>query len=1169
MPISRQIVQSLLGVNADDSYKVHTQADAVSMVNTRIVDFIEGDTGDIQNVLGNTYIANSSLESGINTCIGALPFERDNKVFFFVHNSITSKHAIYVYNGSSFIKLVSNSQFSGSNALGFQRSRITASAIVNDFLVYSTGVGEVKAIDIDYWTNNTPSGLDNDYVNLIVRPPLYSPQITETTSGDLNVKLSRQFLRFHYRFVYLDGRISAASPASVLKNVHDTEVYNLNEITVTIPFDQKIHTGVETVQFIGFDGESSTYFIAGEKKGSSAFSNHNAGTTALSIDYTAKQVYQGVATTDVELVPGLPPYDVKALAAAKSRVFFSNYKDGLDANTTYSQGLGQTPSITYQLSGTTTAPAFMEGSIFDVGVIYRDAQGRTNGVTKLNVTAEIPYRDSSGTDSFLSTGQVYEPTPAHELRTTIADFISFNLATATSGTVPGWAKTAEVVISDNRAYSDFIQFNLRSDNAVSLTSTGLSNGVKYQFGLRYAIKQDDGTYKIANSKKYLSDTYSTESIQYYALSLRDAIADGLGWEYAVGDFVRVVLWRRNFASYQGNTGQFYEEYVEGEILAEQDGHLIFQIQDFPQLGGTPDYLGYTNSATLIYEDPNNAGQFPNNYLCNYGVATIFRKPNIGDFINYHETGLVFDATSLPTVCKIKGDCSITRFSYEEPWNTNNQEKDYLCINTNGEYARTVRTYKSYFGRTLPFLEYSTDILNEQKKTAITFSGVYTNGTKNNNLNYVDIVNEEQLPADLSQVNKLQLASKVEEIGTVMLAIGEDNTASIYIGESQLVASGQNADLVIDRNVIGSTNVLKGGYGTSHPESVVERNGAVYFVDSNKGAAVRYAQDGLFEISQYKYISVFKDISRNKSSKIQVIGGYDPVNEEYLVSVLEPYRSVTDYWSDYSVSTVYDQTYDFDSGPFSTFIAASTNEVVTVEITPDHDVTGLTITFNGNTVFDAGVDVYPSGQTIYARFLGNGSLAELTISGVGTDLTSGTDADITISVSEYNFSSARPTIPCTHAFNTNFKRWRGFDTYSAEAFVTITGELYSFKEGKLYKHNDHSSVRFYGSAQASSFGYYLDNQNGIVSLPVSHQLQGNSAPSKFRLTSETHATELTSSDYTQLENIFKASFKRDKLTTANMLSGKRLRGSKLLSLFTMPASFKVERILTDIKDSTGH
>jgi hypothetical protein len=403
----------------------------------------------------------------------------------------------------------------------------------------------------------------------------------------------------------------------------------------------------------------------------------------------------------------------------------------------------------------------------------------------------------------------------------------------------------------------------------------------------------------------------------------------------------------------------------------------------------------------------------------------------------------------------------------------------------------------------------------------------------------------------------------------MLAIGEDNTASIYIGESQLVASGQNADLVIDRNVIGSTNVLKGGYGTSHPESVVERNGAVYFVDSNKGAAVRYAQDGLFEISQYKYISVFKDISRNKSSKIQVIGGYDPVNEEYLVSVLEPYRSVTDYWSDYSVSTVYDQTYDFDSGPFSTFIAASTNEVVTVEITPDHDVTGLTITFNGNTVFDAGVDVYPSGQTIYARFLGNGSLAELTISGVGTDLTSGTDADITISVSEYNFSSARPTIPCTHAFNTNVKRWRGFDTYSAEAFVTITGELYSFKEGKLYKHNDHSSVRFYGSAQASSFGYYLDNQNGIVSLPVSHQLQGNSAPSKFRLTSETHATELTSSDYTQLENIFKASFKRDKLTTANMLSGKRLRGSKLLSLFTMPASFKVERILTDIKDSTGH
>lgn len=1167
MPISRQIVQSLLGVNADDSYKVHTQADAASMVNTRIVDFIEGDTGDIQNVLGNTEISNTLLETGINTCIGAVSFERDNKIFFFVHNSTSSKHAIYVYNGSSFIKLVSNSQFVGSNALGFQRSRITAAAIVNDFLVYSTGVGEVRAIDVDYWTNNTPSGLDNDYIYLIVRPPLYSPQITETT-GDLNVKLSRQFLRFHYRFVYLDGRISAASPASVLKNVHDTEVYNLNEIIVTIPFDQKIHTGVETVQFIGFDGESSTYFIASEKKGSSAFSSHNAGTTALSIDYTAKQVYQALPSTDVEIIQGLPPYDVKTIAAAKNRLFFANYKDGLDMNTTYTQGLGQTPSIQYQLSGTTTPQAFMEGSIFDIGVIYRDQYGRTNGVTKLNVTAEIPYRDSSGTDSFLATVQQYEPTTAHELKTTIADFISFDLETAAYLTVPSWAKTAEVVISDNRAYSDFIQFNLRSDNAVSLTSTGQSNGVKYQFGLRYAIKQDDGTYKIANSKKYLSDTYSTESIEYYALSLRDAIANGLGWDYVDGDFVRVVLWRRNFASYQGNTGQFYEEYVEGEIIAEQDGHLIFKIQDFPQLGGTPDYLGYTNSATLIYEDPNNAGQFPNNYLCNYGVATIFRKPNISDFINYHETGLVFDATSLPTVCKIKGDCSITGFDYKEPWSAVSQEKTYRCINSHGEQSRFVRLYRSYFGRSLSFIEWSTELLNEQKTTAITFSGTYTNGTKNNNLNYVDITSEEVLPADLSGITKLQLATKVEEVGTVMLAIGEDNTASIYIGESQLTASGQNADLVINNNVIGSVNILRGGYGTTYPESVVERNGFVYFVDLNKGAAVRYGQDGLFEISNYKYTSVLKDIARNKSSKTQIIGGFDPLNEEYLVSVLDPYKSVTNYISDHSVSTVYDDAYDFDT-PFSLSLSTGSKDVITVAITPDHDVTGLRIKLDSVVVFDAGVDVYPANETIYARFLGNNTLSTLTITGIGTDSGSGTDADILITNASYDFSTTKPTIPVTHSFAVAINRWRGYDTYMPEAFVSLTGELYSFKEGKLYKHNNSSGVQYYGNAQSPAFGYYLDNVNGIVNLPVSHQIQGSTAPSIFRLTSETHATELSASDYAQSENIYKASFKRDKLTTANMLSGKRLRGSKLLSLFTMPANFRVERILTDIKDSTGH
>lgn len=1169
MAISRQIVQSLLGVNADDSYKVQSTTDAVSMVNTRIVDYIEGDTGDIQNVLGNTELSNSSLETGINTCIGAVPFERDDKVFFFVHNSTTSKHAIYVYNGSTFVKLVSNSQFSGSNALGFQRSRITASAVINDFLVYSTGTGEVKAIDIDYWSNNTPTGLDNEYVDLIVRAPRFAPNITESAVGGLNVKLARQFLRFHYRFVYLDGRISAASPASVLKNVHDVDDNIINKITVAIPFDQKIHTGVETIQFIGLDGESNTYFIAGEEKSSTAFSNHNSSTTAVSLEYKADQVYQGVATTDIEFIAGLPPYDVKALAAAKNRVFFSNYKDGLASDATFTQGIGQTPTITYQLSGTTSAAAFMEGSIFDVGVVYRDKYGRTNGVTKLNVTSTIPYRDSSGTGTYLASIPAPEPILAHELRTTIADSITLNLATATSGTIPGWAETAEVVISENRAFSDFIQFKLKTINAVSLNPDGTSNGTKYQFGLMYAIKDGNGDYKYANSKKYLSDTYSTEGIEYYALSLRDAISEGLGWTYTAGDFVRIVFWRRNFGTYQGNLGQYYEEYIESEIIAQDGDKLIFKIQDLPQLSGTVDYLGYTNSGSLIYESPTNAGEYPNNYLCDYGVATIYRKPTASNYLKYRETGLVFDVDSLPTICKIKGDASITMTDYEVPWSTVASSKSYKCVNSHGDYQRFTRLYRSFFGREIAYFEFTNEIQNQQKLTAITFSGVYTQGTNNNNLNYVDIVNEELLPADLARVSKLQLASKVEEVGTVMLAIGEDNTASMYIGESQLVGSSQNADLIIDRNVIGSVNILKGGYGTTHPESVVERNGAVYYLDTNKGAVVRYAQDGLYEVSQYKYTSVIKDIARNKSSYLQVVGGYDPVNEDYLLSVLEPYRSTTDTWSDYTVSTVYDDDYDFDSGPFSVAMSAGTNEVVTVAITPDHNVTGLKISFGGNVVFFAGTDIYPAGDTIYARFLGTGQLDSVSITGVGTDSTSGTDASVTISLSGYNFSSSRPTIPSTHAFNTSIKRWRGYDTYSTEAFVTLGPELYSFKNGKMYKHNSNASTRFYGSAQAPAFSYYLDNQNGIVNMPVSHQLQSDVAPTKFRLTSETHATELSSSDYVQLENIHKSSFKRDKLTTANMLSGKRVRGSKLLSLFTMPASFKVERILTDIKDSTGH
>lgn len=1167
--IRKQALNGLLGVNADDSYKAHQPSDAVSMVNTRIVDFVDGDTGDIQNVLGNVLVANSVLLSGQSTCIAAITNEKYSKIYFFIYNhDSATNHAIYEYDHfGGFNKLVSNGQFSTSNALGFQLARITASSLVNNFLVYSTGTGEVRAIDVDYWSANTPSNVDASRIRLNVLPPLYAPSATVVTTGSLNVIIARQFLRFYYRYIYTDGRVSALSPSSQLKNVHDFDDNNISKISVGIPTAQKIHAGVEVVQIIGYNDESNYYFIIKEIRGQGTFDAHNSAATPISVDYTATNTYQAVSDLETGYVHPTAPFDVKALAAAKSRLFFSNYKNWRADDSTLVDGAGQVPTISYQSALTPRPQCFMEGSVFDIGVVYRDEFGRTSGVKKLNISATIPYRDGSGTDVQNITVSVRRPYLPHENFATLSDAITFNLATAAANTIPTWAKTCEVVISDNKAFTDFIQFPLRSVYADSLNSDGTLNAYKYQFGLEFAVKLSDGTFAFANSQRFLSQTHKTE-IGYFSLNLRDAITNGLGWDFVVGDYVRITFYRTSEVG--SSAGSWHEELVTGEIIAQQDQRLIFRIHNLPQLGGLPDYLGYTEeSSGLLYVD--GSGVSNNNYYCDYGVATVFRRASV-DTSTYRETGLVFDVTSLPTICKISGDSSLTKKihkSVSAGFDPNPADKTILCTNTHGENLLGVRVYRSFFGRSITYIDFTEQLSSQQSDTAIVFSGVYTPGTKNNNLNFVDATEEVLLPSELVSVNKLQLASKVESIGTVMLAIGEINTASIYIGESQLVGSSSNADLVVDRNVIGTYNVLQGGYGTSHPETVVERNGSIYWYDSNKAEVLRYGRNGVTPVSQNKYKSVLNKITTGLSSQASLVGHYDPIQDEYMISVSDPLRTNTFSLTDYETTTLYSASISTIGGSVSIPLSGlSLDNVVEVRITTltGTPMKNIRVSFGGNPVYTSTTATFSSTNVLYIRFVPTSASGSVLITGLPDPVVS-PDTNIQIKKYGHDYAQAHHHMPLTHAFSEAANKWRGYDMYFSEASAIVNNTLYTFQNGLMYKHHQSSAATFYGITYPTAFSYYLDYQN-VVSIPVSHSIESDVVPAKARLQSEVHATELVSADYVEQEEFFRASFKRDKVS-GNILTGKRVRGSKLLSLLRMPSTFSVKRIYTEVKDSTGH
>jgi len=1181
--IRKQVLNGLLGVNADDSYKAHQPTDAVSMVNTRIVDFVDGDTGDIQNVLGNALVTNSALLTGQSTCIGVISDENNSRIYFLIFNhDNAANHGIYEFNQSGgFTKLVSNGQFSGGgNTLGFGYSRVTAIAVVSDFLVYSTGTGEVKAIDTTYWRSNTPTGVTPSFIDLNVIAPVHAPTWTANvaTGVNRNLPISIHKYRFFYRFEYADGRISPASPASKLRNVFDYDIFGMDKIYVDIPTVQKIPTGVVKIQFIAYQKDANAYILTQVISDQVLFANHNAGTAFIRSTFDGKALLGNVAEADMLITSFAVPNNVKAMASIKSRLFFSNYSDSLKNDASVSIE-NVTAAVTQLNKSDVTilfgsGECFAEGTQYNFGIRFLDEKGRTSPVYKLNSSFKTPSRHLNG--SYVSPTQnaavIHIPDTNYDVGTftNFIEGVSVSLSNVTSNMIPSWAKTAEIMVSNNRAHGDFVQFYLTCKNNAEVSDSPI---VKYQFGLRYAYKLDDGTYVFANSAKYIRETYTYDAdsvadpapMKYYAVRLSDATDDALGWDYLPGDTIEV-----SFLKYEqlSSTTSRYKEYVvSGQIIDVIDGHIIF-----PKVGeDITEYLGYTTDSTLLYSQ----GPLTPVKNTDYGVCTIRRPAKIEESL-FYETGVTFSTSSIPASVTVYGDCSFFKSEYVveylnqfNPTNISQITKEVYLINSQANPNSLVRTYDEYFGRDLITFDLTSLILGDQKKTGLMFSGIYTSGTKNNNLNFLEVNDETILPSELGEVNKLIAASKTSEIGTVMLSIGRNNTASIYIGEAQLVGSSSDADLIVNRSVVGSVNILNGGYGTLHASTVVERNGSIYWYDSISAEVVRYGRNGITPISQNKYKSTINKFTTGLSSKASLIGHYDPIQDEYMLSVSDPLRDTTFSLADYESLVLYSASVSTIGGSLSVPVSGlSLDNIVEVRIQTltGNQMRNIRVSFAGNAVYSSGTTVFESTNTLYIRFVPTAASGNVLITGLPDPVVS---PDTVVQIKKYghDYSQVHHHMPITHAFSEPSNKWRGYDMYFSEASAIVDNTLYTFQNGLMYKHHQGTTASFYGITYPTAFSYYLDYQN-VVSIPVSHSVESAAAPAKSRLQSETHATELVPSDYVEQEGFFRASFKRDKIS-GNILSGKRVRGSKLLSLLRMPSAFSVKRIYTELKDSTGH
>jgi len=554
-------------------------------------------------------------------------------------------------------------------------------------------------------------------------------------------------------------------------------------------------------------------------------------------------------------------------------------------------------------------------------------------------------------------------------------------------------------------------------------------------GMKYAIK-DPVTSVISYQDTYISSAYGL------AFNASLLTAEGIGYSFQDGDILEVV---------QAASATQYSLAVIG-----QDGnYIISKLQDLGSFATQPDIVYeiysphkelasepfYTIGETFAVTNPTQSGRI-------YSSLGTSIYGDVYRFFRFSPTG-TYSAENMSPAAK-----------YWKQWNTNSGEANFV-INS----------------------------FEVTKYTAVRWSNVIIEGSQTNGLSTFDALDEKILPADLGKLSKLQNTSKVEEQGNIMLAIGEQETASCYLGEVQLVGAAQNAFVATAPNVIGTVNVLKGSFGTVNAESVVEYRGNVYWFDANNGRYIQYSANGLFPISNYKWTRFWKNWAEQflsmTAQEIEVLGGrpfvfseVDPFHDELLISLPKLGEPPKGYIADYRVEPPTPDLQAYIVYPF--------------------DV----LDFKGKTV------VY--------------------------DLVSNS--------------------------------WRGSYSFNPEGFAALQNQLYSYKDGQTYLHNQYDNqCNFYGVQYKAKIMPVSNMMPNNPKTYNSNAVESNLTPTYVLLYNEypyIQESDLVDTDYTGngsnpsgLEGIWNANFYRNILqptatgfTADGRLTGERMRGVTMLFMY---------------------
>ena len=540
----------------------------------------------------------------------------------------------------------------------------------------------------------------------------------------------------------------------------------------------------------------------------------------------------------------------------------------------------------------------VQDTLFDFG-----SEGATSGDRTFKSSANhdfgIIYYDERGRHGFVNhLKTVYVPGYSQQERG-VGNFGKsvINLLLDDTFKPPEWAHYYKLAYTKNTSVQNFIQYSAGGAFTETQDADSLVSDTKIYVSLNYLQE---------SSISYVSD-WGARNPQG-GLSMFKAI-DG------VNQKLRVIS-----AYTSENTRDFYYNYefdiVDVVLLGDSDNPI----------STTPTLEPWTQGEFVVLKNNQLANGFDytsvvdgNSFWNNNCIVELYTPQKSSDDSSqfYYEIGDTYNVLNPGTSSRSHSESNITLDKGDVWWRrvpvnfreyNEGEFQDLIQVTDDLEVANPSKSnFESYYletetasdlfkadatliGRPNIIVE---DAVETIREASITYSG--QSNPNSSKINYssfnLTLSNFKELQEEFGDINYM---CNME--GDVFVI--QSDRCTLVPASKTLFSDVQGSSTVAaSKSPLGQERVFAGRAGCdNNPESVVQVGAFVYFAHKNLGKVYRFnPSNGVQEISEQGMASYFRGLFEAAMAAsdsinyndVRVVGGFDPVNEEYLLTVLDP------------------------------------------------------------------------------------------------------------------------------------------------------------------------------------------------------------------------------------------------------------------------------------------